>query len=246
MMRRPPRSTLFPYTTLSDLQLYHSIKEDIAHNVKIGNVKEYILYKLDMLDEYLKEQHTLFGGRHNIPTILHNLSTFNDKIQEKDNYTAEHAKRVASLSIEIGEKLKLSENELSLLEISALLHDIGKIKIPDSILKKKGVYSHEEYEIMMHHPIYSSEMIDNNLPLEHIKDIIISHHEKLDGSGYPHGWTHKEIPFLAKILTLADSYDAMMHDRVYRKALTEKQAKKELKRCSGIQFDKYLVSLLLS
>lgn len=229
--------------------LHHLIKEDINHKIPVGYIKEYVLFKLNTLDEYLKEECDMFEGEHILPIMLFSLSRFNEDIQKKDNYTAEHSIRVTESSLDIGEKCNLSKRDLFILEMSASLHDIGKTKIPDEILNKDSGYTHEEMQTMMHHPIYSAEIIKILWPLEEsvneIENIVKSHHEKLDGSGYPYGWTEKEIPQLTKILTIADSLDAMTHNRVYRPALTREQAIEELKKYSGIQFDKELVKIFI-
>lgn len=226
--------------------IYHSIKADIERGTNLGDLKTYVLFKLDTLDKYFKESHPLFGGDHFLPVRLDSLSKYNEEIAEKDKYTHEHSIRVASSAIKIGERLDLNEAEMLVLEISSVLHDIGKIKVPDGILNKNGAYTHEEYQVMMRHPLYGAEILRKNLPLNGVEDVVRSHHEKLDGSGYPYGLTDGNIPKLAKIITVADSYDAMINNRVYRAALSKDQAKEQLVMFAGTQFDEKIVEVFLS
>src|SRR3989344_2039829 len=225
--------------------IYHSIKADIEKGTNLGDLKTYILFKLNTLDKYFRESHPLFGGDHFLPVRIDSLSKYNEEIAEKDRYTHEHSIRVSLSSLKIGERLDLKEDEMLILEISSLLHDVGKIKVPDSILNKTGSYSPEEYQIMMHHPLYGAEILKKNLQIEGVEDVVRAHHEKLDGSGYPYGLTDRNIPKLAKIIMVADSFDAMINNRVYRPALSEFKAKEQLIKHAGTQFDEKIVEIFL-
>ena len=232
--------------------MYHSAKS-LKDNNKNIEIKGYILFKLDVLDDYFKSEHELWLGGHNLPTLLHILTLLNEDIQKKDNYTARHAERVSEISIKIGKKLDLDNEDMFKLEVSAILHDIGKIDIADVILNKTEKYTPEESQIMMHHPIYGAERV-RTLPLKErilneVIDTVRAHHEWLDGSGYPSGLTDGNIPPLAKIIAVADSFDAMTSDRIYKPHLTIEEAKKELIICSGVssyQFDRKIVESFLS
>jgi len=223
-------------------QLYHSFKDDIDYGCKqdLG----YTLYKLDKLDAYLKKKHKIFIGKNFVPTLLHSLLSYNKDIQKIDHYTAKHSKRVSIIAVNIGRRFDLNSHDLFLLEISGQLHDTGKIKIAESVLKKNELYTDEEHNIMKRHPQYGYDMLDKIFPIERVKFIVRGHHERLDGSGYPDGLMDKDIDLLTKIITVADGYDAMTHGRGYRKALTKKRAKEELYNHSGnlsVQFDRKVV-----
>ena len=228
-------------------QLYHSFKDDINYGWKpdIG----YILYKLDNLNIYLKKKHKIFSGKNFIPTLLNSLLLYNKDIQKIDGYTAKHSKRVSVNAVKIGEGLKFNNHDLFLLEISGQLHDTGKIKIAESILKKRDKFTEEEYVIMKRHPQYGYDILDKIFPIERVKFIVRGHHERLDGSGYPDGLMDKNIDLLTKIITVADGYDAMTHGRGYRAALSKKRAKEELYDHSGkvsVQFDRKVVEVAVN
>jgi HD-GYP domain-containing protein (c-di-GMP phosphodiesterase class II) len=131
--------------------------------------------------------------------------------------------------------------EMKWLKISAVLHDIGKIGIDDQILRKPDRLNPEEYNAIKQHADMGAEIIDH---IKHLRNIIPGvkyHHEQLDGTGYPEGLKGEKIPIIAKIVAVADTYDAMTTDRPYRKGLSKEWAIKELRRCSGTQFDKEVV-----
>lgn len=140
-------------------------------------------------------------------------------------------------SVAIGVEMGLSKKELENLKLAAILHDIGKIGIKDAILLKEGNLSEEEFTIMQNHTIYGAEILNHVKQLKDIVPGIKYHHEKIDGSGYPDKLQGDEIPLIAKIIAVADSFDAMITDRPYRKALTVETALKELKNNAGTQFD---------
>lgn len=166
-------------------------------------------------------------------------------LEEKDGYTHGHSLRVAEFSLDLGRKLGLSEKELRELEIAALLHDIGKIGIPDSILLKSSKLTISEFEIMKSHPVRSGKILEKISSLRSLLPAIRHHHERYDGFGYPDGLKGNEIPLYARIILIADTFDAMTSTRPYRLALDKESAYQELKRCSGSQFDPYLVEVFL-
>lgn len=166
-------------------------------------------------------------------------------LEEKDGYTLGHSLRVAEFSLDLGRKLGLSDKELRELEIAALLHDIGKIGIPDSILLKSAKLTISEFEIMKSHPVRSGKILEKISSLRSLLPAIRHHHERYDGLGYPDGLKGNEIPLYARIILIADTFDAMTSTRPYRLALDKASAYQELKRCSGSQFDPYLVEVFL-
>ncbi len=161
-------------------------------------------------------------------------------IQEKDHYTFEHCRRVKRLVLEIADALNLSGYDQKNLALAAYFHDIGKIKISDTILNKPDKLTDDEYNLMKMHVSYSYDMIQNTLGKE-VADIIITHHERLDGSGYPNGVSN--IPLLGRLLAVADSYDAMTSHRVYHSAMTHDETIKELLSLDH-QYDISIVQLL--
>ncbi len=151
-------------------------------------------------------------------------------IDKRDKYTHEHSRNVARISVMLGRKLRLSERELEDLEISAMLHDVGKIGIPDSILLKPGKLTPEEFEYIKNHTVFGAEILSK---LKHATDNMISgaleHHEKLDGSGYPYGKKNGEISLFGRIVAVADMYDALTAKRVYKKEWTKEKVLNVLK-----------------
>ncbi len=173
--------------------------------------------------------------------FLGTVRTLVAAIEAKDRYTFGHSERVTKYSLEIGRALSLSKEDLDRLEISALLHDIGKIGVPENILNKPTGLSEQERFFIRQHPVLGATIIRNIKNIGQICEGVQHHHEYWDGSGYPEGLKEMEIPFFSRILSVADSYDAMTSDRVYRRGLTREQALDEIERCSGMQFDPNIV-----
>ena len=174
------------------------------------------------------------------------IRSFAKAVEAKDPYTSGHVERVENLSYLLAKKVGLKGNDLKNARIAGILHDIGKIGIPDEILKKPEKLSKEEYEIIKKHVLYAKEILE---PISKMKDIIPAiyyHHERYNGKGYPEGKKGEEIPLLARIISIVDAFDAMASDRPYRKALTAKEILKEFKKNKGRQFDPYLVDNFLS
>ncbi|MFW5648998.1 MAG: HD domain-containing phosphohydrolase, partial [Candidatus Alkaliphilus sp. MAG34] len=162
-------------------------------------------------------------------------------IEFKDSYTKGHSERVMEYSLMLGKKLNLSNKELKILRYGSILHDIGKLAIPDNILLKSGKLSDEEYELLKSHSEKGVEFIKDLKFLEDIMSIVRNHHERIDGKGYPDGLKGDEIERLTKIVTIADAYDAITSEREYRDALDEKEAIEELIKHKGTQFDSCLL-----
>jgi putative nucleotidyltransferase with HDIG domain len=158
-------------------------------------------------------------------------------IDARDTHTLGHSTRVAKLSVELGRELGLGPAELEELEIACLFHDVGKIKIPDSILQKKDKLSTPEQREMQRHPEYGAEILAKAPSLLKYIPAVKHHHEWFDGTGYPDGLAGDRIPKAATIISLADVYDAMTSDRPYRDALSEEEAQDEITALGGKQFD---------
>ena len=165
-------------------------------------------------------------------------------LDARDPYTAGHSERVGVLSVGIGRVLKLSDADLEVLRLGALLHDIGKIGIPDAVLRKPGPLTDEEFEAVMQHPVVGARIL-RTIPflLPHV-DIVELHHERPDGLGYPKGLRGEDIPLLARVVHVADAYDAITSARAYRQGRTSSDALRELWRCSGTEYHAEIVGAL--
>ncbi len=164
-----------------------------------------------------------------------------DAIEKRDPYTGGHIKRVLHYSLAIARYLGLSEQEMEVLKLSAVLHDIGKIGIEDRILKKAAPLDKEEIAQMMQHPMLGKDILKHVPQLKEVIPGMLHHHERVDGKGYPMGLKDGKIPLIARIISVADTYDAMTTTRPYRKALPKETALAELERFAGIQFDRDVV-----
>lgn len=158
-------------------------------------------------------------------------------VEAKDSYTRGHSDRVSAYSVLIGEELNLYNKDLSTLKIGGLFHDIGKIGIPDSILLKPSKLTEQEYNEIKKHPSIGRQIIANATIFKDILPIVTYHHEKYDGTGYPQGLKGKDIPFLARVVAVADAFDAMTSRRSYRDELDVDEVKKIIINCRGTQFD---------
>ena len=166
-------------------------------------------------------------------------------VEAKDAYTRGHSDRVSAYSVLIGEALGLSEDDLKTLKIGGLIHDIGKIGIPDSILLKTDKLDDEEYSEIKNHPAIGAHILSNATIFKDIIPIVKHHHERFDGHGYPGKLKGEEIPYLARIATVADSFDAMTSKRSYRDSLPIDVVKEEIKKNSGTQFDPEIAEVFL-
>ncbi len=166
-------------------------------------------------------------------------------LEANDKYTRGHSERVKFLSIELGKQLGLNYKELEALEHAAILHDIGKIGVDSMILNKPGKLTNSEFSLVKAHPLIGDEILGPIGTLEGVRTTIVQHHERYDGSGYPYGIAGEEISLKARILSVVDTFDAMMMDRPYRKALPLQRVKDELMQGSGTQFDPLVVVTFL-
>jgi len=162
-------------------------------------------------------------------------------IEAKDQYTRGHTERVTTYSMAIGEEMGLTDDEKHTLQLGALLHDVGKIGIPEKILKKPGKLTPGEYEIMKRHPDIGADILEHINGIGEIADIVRYHQEKFDGTGYPAGLKGEDIPLYDRVVAVADAYDAMTSSRSYRRNFSEEEVMKEFNRCAGFQFDRRVV-----
>src|ERR1700756_2178115 len=174
------------------------------------------------------------------------ICAFNQLLDLKDLNTGVHSTRLAEWGMRVGQELGLSEAELQNLEVAALLHDIGKVGIPDSILRKPARLDPEEYALMKKHSEYGWAVLRMLPGFERAALDILHHHESFDGKGYPAGLKGTEIPVVSRIVCVIDAFDAMVSSRPYRKGLPYEEAVRRLNEASGTQFDPVVVQCFLS
>jgi diguanylate cyclase (GGDEF)-like protein/putative nucleotidyltransferase with HDIG domain len=219
--------------------------------VMFGIYRTYQLY-LDRLEDQRKraeaeEQQVITEKRHVEQVCALHLRTIEGlalAIDAKDHTTHQHLRRVRTYAVAIAKELKLGEQELDALRAAALLHDIGKLAVPDHIINKPGRLTHEEFEKMKIHPIVGADILERVAFPYPVAPIVRAHHEKWDGSGYPDGLKGVEIPIGARILAVADCLDALASDRPYRKALTLDEAVKHIEERAGTSFDPQVAEIL--
>lgn len=196
------------YSNSNRVELYYSVFDEIEHSLQ-GREKD----------------------------LLNSMRTLLMVVNAKDRYTYGHSERVMNYAVQIGRHMALWEWEIQDLTVGALLHDIGKIEVPREILNKPGKLTKEEWESVKHHPIWGADMIRPISALSGAVDIVLHHHENYDGSGYPNGLKNEEIPLGARILRLADSFDAMTSNRPYKQTMTFKEAVNDIEKYCGVYYD---------
>ena len=185
----------------------------------------------------LEEQHVAF--RDSL------ICAFNQLLDLKDISTGVHSTRLAEWAIRVARKLNIPEEHLYQVEVAALLHDIGKIGVPDAILKKNGPLTPEERTLINRHPEYSWSILRLFPGLEQASLYALHHHENVDGTGYPAGLKGEDIPLVSRIVSVIDAYDAMVSNRCYRKGLPHAEAVRRLVQSSGTQFDPEVVQTFI-
>ena len=176
-------------------------------------------------------------------TFLETIIALANAVDARDSYTGDHSQRIADLSTKIGTAMKLPKKEIEALHWAGILHDIGKIGVPDKILNKKGSLTKKEWVSMKEHPVIGADIVAPVRHLAKVSPIIRAHHEKYDGTGYPNGSEGKNIPLGSRILAVVDAYVAIRDKRVYSEAHTHEEAIAELRRASGSQFDPEIVDV---
>ncbi|HEY3378585.1 MAG TPA: HD domain-containing phosphohydrolase [Armatimonadota bacterium] len=166
-------------------------------------------------------------------------------IEAKDPYTAGHSQKVAQLALQFSQSLDLSSTDVFVLRLAGLMHDVGKIGIPEGILLKPAQLNEREWEIMKQHPVIGAEIVGQITDLGYVSTVVRSHHERWDGTGYPDGLKGESIPFLSRILYISDAYDALTADRAYRKGMSHEQAVEIILKQAGVHFDIELVNVLI-
>ena len=204
---------------------------------KLTQAKDAFFNMLKDLDVMYKEQKDIYNNL---------VIAFSNVIDAKSPWTKNHSWSVTAYAVTISREMGLREQDIEIIRTAGLLHDIGKIGTYDVILDKPDKLTDEEFALVKKHTIKGEEILKPIKGLESILPMIRSHHERIDGTGYPDGLKGEKIPFFAKILCVADAYDSMISERPYRPAPGKDYAISELKRCSGTQFDAEVVKAFLS
>lgn len=223
---------------LNQVEMFdHQVKSMLETITSFTNTKSKFYNELK---EKEKENHLLQMNL--MQNIILSLTSL---LEIHDEYTKDHSENVAKIAEKIAKAMGLPVSEISMIYFAGLVHDIGKTVIPSSIINKEGKLTDEEFEIVKKHAYYGYEALSKIDELKHISKLVLSHHERVDGKGYPNQIMDKDIPLGSKILCVADAYDAMVNDRPYRKAMSVNDALIELRRCSGSQFDRQIVELFI-
>jgi HD-GYP domain-containing protein (c-di-GMP phosphodiesterase class II) len=176
--------------------------------------------------------------------FLGSLHMIAEAIDEKDPYTRGHAERVTTYSLTLGRKMGLDDEALERIRIAALLHDVGKIGIDDRVLKKKGVLTEEEFTLMKMHPVKGAGIMAPVVEMSESVPGVKYHHEYFGGGGYPEGLVGEEIPVMARIIGVADSFDAMTTDRCYQPRISTAEAVGRIRTFAGLRYDPSVVEAL--
>lgn len=248
--------TITPQTTLDDFKQKRNELLRKTSNMKVKDIQVSLsigaAVKTDSsqkIDQVITEaENNMYSNK-----VLHGQSSRNqvivalfDALKEKHNEERVHSERVSHYCDMMGEKLKLSDNEKAELSFAGRMHDIGKITILDHILKKPGKLTDDEWVIMKSHTTNGYQILRSADQYSRLAEYALTHHERMDGKGYPQGLKGEEIPLFSRIISICDSYEAMTADRPYRQALSKDFAIAELKRCSGTQFDPILVEVFIN
>lgn len=211
------------------LLLIESGIKSIAQMQEIKNINEKLKDTYDKLEQ----------------AYLESIQTLRYTVEAKDTYTRGHSDRVSEYSVLIGKYLNLSENDIKNLKIGGLFHDIGKIGVPDSILQKESKLTDDEYSEIKNHPSIGAHILSTATIFKDIIPIVKHHHERFDGHGYPSQLSGEDIPYLARITAVADTFDAMTSKRSYRDSLPIDTVIAEFDRCKGSQFDPKIADVFL-
>ena len=212
------------------------------------NTGNFIIY----IFTYLLITFISVGLMKNVQTVkqdnLELTTALANALDSRDPYTLHHSENVARYAVEIAEKMKLSKDLCNIIRIGGLLHDIGKIGLPEHVLTKPGKLTEDEYELIKTHPTIGYEIIKHvaSFNKNGILDIVLNHHERYDGKGYPTGLKGNQIPLVARIVAVADTFDAMTSKRVYRHELDLEYTLNEIHKNKGTQFDPEIVDVFLS
>jgi putative two-component system response regulator len=190
------------------------------------------------LDAQLRQQRT-------VDLLLETVQALVAAIEAKDRYTAGHSRKVADLAVQFATALGLTETDVFAVRLAGMMHDVGKIGIPESILLKPARLNEEEWDVMRTHPVIGADIVGQIADLRYVSTVVRSHHERWDGTGYPDGLAGDEIPILSRILYICDAYDALLADRAYRPSMGSDGALALIRKQTGTHFEPRLVELLI-
>jgi putative nucleotidyltransferase with HDIG domain len=177
--------------------------------------------------------------------VLDTVTSLAFAIDAKDHYTQGHSQKVSAYAALIAEAMGMNDVEVEEIRLGGVLHDIGKVAIPENILNKSGPLNPDEWDTMKSHVVFGAKILDPLSPLARIREMVLHHHEYFDGSGYPDALTGEQIPLGARIIAVADAFDTITSDRTYKKARAAEEALAELERCANAQFDGAIVALFV-
>lgn len=233
---------------VSNTKLFHGLRTRIIFNAIVCIVIFFVIvlfcyFAYQRIQIHQKNEEL---SRQKIDTLNSNIiKSLAYTIDAKDRYTSGHSQRVANYSKEIARRMGKSAEEQNLIYYAGLLHDVGKIRVPEDVINKPGKLSEEEFNLIKMHPVSGYHIMKDIYDNKQIALGAKYHHEKYDGTGYPNGLYGENIPEIARIIGIADAYDAMASNRSYRNALPQKAVREEIERCSGTQFDPEIAKIML-
>jgi cyclic di-GMP phosphodiesterase len=242
MMKRGATDFLLKPVEVNQLLL--SLGRSLEHRRLLIENENYRLHLEQLVQEKTKALNEALMSLNRVHSAT--LDALSMALDFRDQSTSGHSRRVADLTTGAAREMGIRDAALVQIEHGALLHDIGKLKIPDSILFKPGKLDDDEWKTMRRHAEYGYEFLVNVEFLKGAAEIVFSHHEKFDGSGYPRGLRRDEIPFGARVFMVVDTVDAMIYKRPYNKPVSFRDAAVEVRRCSGTQFDPEIVDATLA
>ncbi len=229
------------------------VKDEIIGTITLANKRDRLTFNeqdLELLTTIAAQASVAIKNVHlyeeQQTTYLNTMQALVSAVEASDPYTCGHSERVTRYARILGRQLNLCNDTSKRLERAAILHDIGKIGIDAALLNKEGVLSTSDIDILHHHPLIGTRILEPITFLGTVRQIIVQHHERYDGTGYPFSLKGDDILLEARIIAVVDTYDAMTSDRPYRKALSHEITLAEIKRCSGTQFDPYVVDAMLT
>ena len=225
-----------PEAKITDYPLYYILLAMVFINIVFVSINIAVV---------IKDHQYKVRTEHDRKIIIQSMKTFTNFIDAKDKYTRGHSIRVGFYTKKIAERMDFDEDELDNIYYIALLHDVGKINISDAILNKPGKLDDDERDIIKTHTTNGAQILKDFSSVPHIVEGARYHHERYDGKGYPEGLSGEQIPLVARIIGVADAFDAMNSDRCYRKAYPMEKIVKELKEGAGKQFDPEVVKVML-
>ena len=197
------------------------------------------------LEQVVESLGALAEGKTLPPPVLETVTALAFALDAKNHYTQGHSQNVARYCLKVARHLNLSDEEMEELRLAAVLHDVGKLGVPERLLVKPGPLDPEEFETMKQHSTLGSKILEPLRTVQNVQKIIRHHHERWDGAGYPDGLAGEEAPLASRLIAIADAYDTMITERTYQHSRSRQEAFEELRRCAGTQFDPKLVDVFL-